>query len=407
VRNETAIVGVGLTPVGKVPGVGVFELHLLAIERALVDAGLELGDIDGLIVAESRSGTIVEGTSRPPYYSDRVPPFHIHGPRLGEYLGLKLRYALTLGLGGATTGQMIHIAAAAVAAGMADRILVVSADDMYSNVGMDLAVKHVSESVSHPGYELPYNPSMPAYQALVARAYMERYGLSRETLSKVAVTMRANALRTPEAHMHAAGPLTTEDVEASRLIATPLHLFDCAPVSDGGAALIVASKAAAESATAPVLIRGAGQGHAHMYITQVEDITTNDGARLSGERAFTMAGVSPSDVDLLLLYDAFTIQVAILLEDLGFARAGGAGELIDGGEIELGGTMPVNTHGGLHSFGHPRRPGALFGHVEAVRQLRSDVPEERQVNDAELALVHSFGGPFDASNCTVIYERAA
>jgi acetyl-CoA acetyltransferase len=235
---------------------------------------------------------------------------------------------------------------------------------------------------------------------------MELHRVDSKTLAAVAVTMRHNAMHHPDAHMQS--PLSLDEVLESRMIASPLRLYDCAPISDGGAALIVsAAGRIGDHPKQPIWIRGAGQGHAHMYLSQMTDITINEGTQISSRAAFEMAGLTPKDIDLFMPYDAFTIMVLMQLEDIGFAEPGKAAGLIESGDITLTGSLPCNPHGGLLSFGHPRRPGALFAHVEAVRQLRGEVPEGRKPRrDPEIALVQSMGGPNEASNCTIIYSRS-
>ena len=201
-------------------------------------------------------------------------------------------------------------------------------------------------------------------------------------------------------------PITIDDVLNSKMIAHPLHLLDCSLVSDGGAAIVMTSaERAKDLKSRPVYILGVGEGHSHEHISQARSLTTS-AAREAGERAYAMAGLGPRDIDVAELYDCFTPVVIIELEDLGFCPKGEGGRFVEGGRIELGGELPVNTHGGLMSHCHPGHPGSLFSITEAVHQLR-DESGPRQVKGAEIALVHGQGGIM-STHCTMILgkERA-
>jgi acetyl-CoA acetyltransferase len=198
-------------------------------------------------------------------------------------------------------------------------------------------------------------------------------------------------------------PITVEDVLASRLIADPLHLLDCSLVSDGGSAVVMTSaERARDFPHHPIYLLGAGEGHGHEHISQAHDLTTS-AARESGQSAYAMAGVGPGEIDLAQLYDCFTPTVLVELEDLGFCDKGEGGAFVASGAIAPGGTLPVNTHGGLLSHCHPGNPGSMFALTESVWQLRHDAGE-RQVDDAEIALVHAQGGIM-SSHTTLILGR--
>jgi acetyl-CoA acetyltransferase len=194
-------------------------------------------------------------------------------------------------------------------------------------------------------------------------------------------------------------------VLASRLVADPLHLLDCSLVSDGGAAIVVTSAARARDFPhRPVWLLGVGEGHSHEHISQARSLTTSAAVE-SGRRAYAMAGLGSRDVDFAQLYDCFTPVVLIELEDLGFCAKGEGGAFVAGGRIGPGGTLPVNTHGGLLSHCHPGNPGSMFALTEAVRQLRGEAGL-RQLARAEVALVHGQGGIL-SSHCTVLLGREA
>jgi acetyl-CoA acetyltransferase len=198
-------------------------------------------------------------------------------------------------------------------------------------------------------------------------------------------------------------PITVDDVIESRLIADPLHLLDCSLVSDGGSAVIMTSaERARDFPHYPVYLLGVGEGHGHEHISQAHDLTAS-AARQSGAAAYAMAGLGPSDIDLAQLYDCFTPTVLVELEDLGFCDKGEGGSLVDSGALLPGGSLPVNTHGGLLSHCHPGNPGSMFALTESVWQLRGDAGE-RQVPAAETALVHAQGGIM-SSHTTLILGR--
>jgi len=232
----------------------------------------------------------------------------------------------------------------------------------------------------------------------VAQRHMHEYGTTPEQLAEIAVTLRNNAAQNENAHMRK--PITSEDVLSSRMITSPLHLLDCALVSDGAAAFIVTgADRARDLRRVPVRLLGQGYGYSHLYVGEYENIT-HTGAVQAGADAFTSAAVSPADIDVAELYDCFTITVIVELEDLGFCPKGEGGRFVADGHIGRGGSLPVTTHGGLLSAGHPGLAGGMFHVIEAVRQLRGEAGP-RQLDHPELALVHGNGGVIGL-HCTLI-----
>jgi acetyl-CoA acetyltransferase len=231
---------------------------------------------------------------------------------------------------------------------------------------------------------------------------MHEYGTSPEQLAEVAVTMRANAALNDNAHMRK--PISVADVLSSRMITSPLHLLDCALVSDGAAAFVVTgAQRARDLRAAPVRVLGQGYGYSHLYVGEYEHLT-HTGAVQAGADAFATAGVSRSDIDVAELYDCFTITVIVELEDLGFCPKGEGGRFVADGHIRRDGSLPVTTHGGLLSAGHPGLAGGMFHVVEAVRQLRGEAGP-RQLDAPKLALVHGNGGVIGV-HCTLILGAA-
>jgi acetyl-CoA acetyltransferase len=376
-------VGAADTEVGKVPHLGATELCVDAARRALNDAGIDKSQIDGLVTCNSMA--------RPHMY---------HAEMIAEYLQIFPGYCVTTAAGGGTTFSAIQNAAAAIQAGLCNTVLISMADSLRTGLTREQAMV-MQSSTGHPEFETPFGPTVPAYYALIARAHMAAFGTTEEQFAAVAVSCRAHAARNPNAQMR--DPITVEDVLASRMIADPLHLLDCSLVSDGGAAIILTSAdRAGDLQHAPVYLLGAGEGHGHEHISQARSLTTS-AAFESGCLAFEMAGLHPADIDVAQIYDCFTPVVLIELEDLGFCAKGEAGAFVTEGHTAPGGSLPMNTNGGLLSYCHPGNPGSLFGLTEAVFQLRGEAGD-RQVESAETALVHGQGGIM-SSHATLILGR--
>jgi acetyl-CoA acetyltransferase len=382
-RGSVAIVGIGDTEVGALPGRGATELCVDAARRALADAGLKKDAVDGVITSNSM-----------------VEPHMYHAEMISEYMQIFPRYCMTLSAGGGTSFAAIHHAASAIATGMCETVLISSADNLRTGLTREQAQAQMS-STGDPSFEAPYGLSVPGSYALVARAHMHEFGTTAEHFAAVAVATRRHAVLNPAAEKRT--PIEVADVLASRLIADPLRLLDCSLVSDGGAAVIVTSAARARDFPAPpVFLLGVGEGHEHEHISQARSLVSS-AARLSGERAYSMAGLGPGDMDFAELYDCFTPVVIVELEDLGFCPKGEGGAFVADGNTALGGALPTNTHGGLLSHSHPGNPGSMFALTEAVRQLRGSA-DARQVKDAEVGLVHAQGGIL-SSHCTLILGR--
>lgn len=382
-RGRVAIVGAADTAVGKVPDLSATGLCIDAACKALDDAGLDKGSVDGLVTCNSMA-----------------EPHMYHAEAMAEHLGIFPSYCVSAGAGGGTSFAVLYQAALAIMHGVCKTVLISMADSLRSGLSRQQAMLMQSSS-GHPQFETPYGATVPGYYALVANAYMHRYGATAEQFAAVAVAARAHAALHPGAQMRQ--PLTVDEVLASRLIADPLRLLDCSLVSDGGAAVVLTSaERALDRPHPPVYLLGAGEGHGHEHISQAEDLTSSH-ARHAGQRAYAMAGLGPKDMDLVELYDCFTPVVLIELEDLGFCEPGQAGAFVAEGYTRLGGELPMNTHGGLLSHCHPGNPGAMFALTEAVRQLRWQAGE-RQVTGAETALVHAQGGIL-SSHCTAILGR--
>jgi acetyl-CoA acetyltransferase len=382
-RNTAAIAGVGESRIGSVPDRTGLGLAAEAAKLAVADAGVEWGKIDGLLTAYSFT-----------------EPYFMLGSVMCEYLGIRPSYAASMVVGGATPGAMIHHAAMAIASGVCSTVLIVIGENRKTGQSRDEAVRALT-AVGHPNFENPYGPQIPALYALVAQRHMHEYGTTPEQLASVAVTCRYHASLNPAAQMRE--PIVVADVLASKMIAEPLHLLDCCLISDAAGAIIVTSaERARDLARTPVYLRGIGEMHTHEHVSMARDLTST-GAVESSRIAYQMAGVAPADFDVAMLYDCFTVVPLIELEELGFVGPGEAGAFFEEGHAMLGGTLPVNTHGGMLSHAHAGAAGGLFDVIEASRQLRGECGR-RQVADAKLAVAHVEGGIL-SSHCTLVLSN--
>lgn len=379
-RNKVAIVGVGESKIGKVPEMSGLGLNAQAAKQALDDAGLNVADIDGLLTAYSMT-----------------EPYFMLGTVLAEYLGLQLRYNASMVVGGATPGIMLKHAAEAIVSGQCDVVLVCAGENRATGQTRDQTLSTLA-AVGHPYYEQPYGGSIPGYYAMIAKRHMHEYGTTRSQLASVAVTSRRHASMHPNAHMKA--PISIDHVLESKPIADPLTVLDCCLISDaGGAFIVTSSERARDLKSKPVYLLGIGEFHTHEHIMCAPSLV-EFGAIQSGEAAYRMAGLGPTDMDVAQLYDCFTIVPIMLLEELRFCNPGDAAPFYAEGRAAIGGELPVNTHGGMLSHAHAGVAGGLLSIVEAVNQLRGGLGE-RQVLGAQVALVHNEGGIM-SSHCTVI-----
>lgn len=371
-RDKAVIAGIGETDYSRHSGVSITTLLLQAALKAIDDAGLKPQDIDGII---------------PPF-------FGISAESLAVNLGIKdLRYTTTIHMGGASAVAALQSAAMAVSTRIAHNALCVTGWNGYSGTRAGLATAHL-EAFQLPSaphmrcFEMPFGLFTPAqWYALMARRHMLEYGTTTRQFGAVAVAMRKHAILNDKALMKQ--PITREDHQNSRMIAHPFRLLDCCLETDGAAAVVVSSaERARELRHRPVYIMGVAEGHPD----SPDDIAnrptlTELGTKKAAPKAFAMAGITPQDIDVAEIYDCFTWNVICQLEDLGFCSKGEGGPFVEGGRIEPGGQLPVNTHGGLLSQAHILGMNHV---VEAVKQLRGKAGAA-QVKEAEIALVTGFG----------------
>lgn len=362
VRGTAAIVGAAQLDTFTTAGRSPVGLMSVAVTRALTDAGLTLADVDGLFTASS-------------YYA--FPTL-----TLAENLGINPRHMDSTALGGCSFIAQLGHAAAAIHSGLCDVAVIAYGSTQKTDAG-----KLVSMAESSV-YEQPYGLIHPIGAfGMVAQRHMAEFGTTSEQLAQYAVSAREWALLTDTAPYPTT--LTVDEVLTSPIISSPLHKLDCCLVTDGGAAVVLTSAARARDLRPnPVYLLGSGEAVNHRNISQMPDLTSTE-ARQSSQRALTMAGVSLADIDTAHVYDAFTISLLVLLEDLGFCAKGEGGAFVEGGRLAPGGKLALNTNGAGLAQVHPGMLG-MFLIVEAVQQLRGDAGR-RQVKDARLSLVHGMG----------------
>ena len=371
-RGKTAVVGLAESGCGVASGWSAMEIMANSVHDALEDAGIKLNEVDGVFAATA---------------------FHsMAAMSLSEYLGLKPKFADGSQIGGSSFLSHILTAALALDAGLIN-VAVVAYGSNQKSIG---GFKTISEAMP---YEAQYEPRMPvtAY-ALAAKRYMHEFGASRHDLANVAVSARDWALLNPRAYTYDKGPLTVEDVLSARPIVDPLGKLDCCLVTDGGAAVVMTrSDRAKDTKNTPIYLLGAAMEHHHRMVSEMPDLVRTS-AIDSSKRAFKMSNYKATDMDTIQLYDAFTINTLLFLEDLGFCKKGEAIELVKNNNIGPSGTLKVNTNGGGLSCVHPGMYG-LFVTLEAIRQLRNsagdDVGQRSNggwIENAKLSVAHGNGG---------------
>jgi acetyl-CoA acetyltransferase len=377
-RGGVAIVGVAESDLGKVADeMSPLDLMAQGTHRALADCGIALKDVDGLFCATAQVRLSVLA--------------------FAEYLGIQPTYLDSTIVGGSSFEYHVAHAVAALQLGLCNVAVVA-----YGSTQRSIGRRQASMREINP-YETPFRPFMPssAY-ALAASRHMHQYGTTREQLAAVAVAAREWALLNPVAWEKK--PLTIEGVLSARMVSHPFTVRDICLVTDGGGAIVLTSAERARSfKKPPAYVLGCGQSVTHNAISSMPDLTVT-GAVASGKEAYAMAKLGPADVDVVELYDAFTLNTMLFLEDLGFCKKGEGGAFVSGGRIAPKGALPVNTNGGGLSYCHPGMYG-LFVLIEAVRQLRGECGA-RQVKDCEVAIAHGNGGVLSSQSTVILGNQA-
>ncbi|MEV8434874.1 acetyl-CoA acetyltransferase [Streptomyces chartreusis] len=372
-RGAAAIVGIAeeASPTGELDAWGR-ALEARVIKAALDDAGLTLADVDGVAHTDSSLD-------------------------LAEFLGIAPVFSEATYNGGSSFELYVEKAAAAIAAGLAETVLIV-----YAATPRGDRRRGGGGWVDPPGprdeFEVPYGLGLIGSYALAANRHMSRYGTTSEQLAAIAVNTRRWAAMNPRARLRE--PITVDDVLSSAQVCTPLRLLDCCLVTDGAGAVVVTSaERARDLRKPPVYVLGAATAHSHRMIHAMPDLTLTPGA-VSGPRAFGAAGIAHRDVDLLMAYDSFTITALLHLEDLGFFAKGEAAQFVADGGTAPGGALPMNTNGGGLCYTHPGMYG-IFLLTEAVRQLRGEAGE-RQLDAPDIAVAHGTGEILSATSTVVL-----
>lgn len=370
-RGKAAIVSGATHGMGEAPGSTSVELAAQASLKALAQVGLTPADVDAVFVN---------------YRGSMFP-----GLEFSQYLGINPKLTSGNNVGGSSFETHVLWAALALEAGQCDVALIAYGSNLKTGVG------HMAGPEASL-YEAPYKARRPMTgYALAAARHMHEYGTTRRQLAEVAVAARKWAQLNPEAVMR--DPLTIEEVLGARMVADPLTTRDCCLVTDGGGAIVMMrADRARDHVARPAFVLGAAEATQHLAISSAKDLAVT-AAAISGPRAFAQAGVTPADIDVAQLYDAFTINTILFLEDLGFCPKGEGGRFVEDGAIAPGGVLPVNTNGGGLSCVHPGMYG-IYLLIEATRQLMGEAGA-RQVPDAKLAVAHGNGVEL-SSQATVI-----
>ncbi|MGI9616361.1 MAG: thiolase domain-containing protein [Acidimicrobiales bacterium] len=383
IRGKAFIAGAFEHPGRKIPDQSLMEIHARVCVGALEDAGLKMSDVDAYFGAGDSPGF---GTLS-----------------MMDYLGISATYIDSTEMGGSSYVAHVNHAAAAIAAGKCRVALVSLAGKPRTGGAQPGGAGRAAGPEAD--FESLYGSTVPAAYALAARRHMHEFGTTSEQLAAIKVAASTHAQHNPTAMLQ--DVVTIDDVLASPVIADPLHRLDCCVITDGGGAVVVVSaEVAADLERHAVPILGAGEAPKGTANGRID--LTHTGAVWSGPLAFTEAGVTPSDIDYVSIYDSFTITVLETIEDLGFCDKGEGGAFVaDGGLQAPHGALPFNTDGGGLCSNHPGNRGGMTKILEAVRQLRGEAHPAVQVPDCEIALAHGTGGSLAArmGSATLIMAR--
>jgi acetyl-CoA acetyltransferase len=377
-HNRVAIVGAALSDIGRVDDKTAFQLHFQGASRALADAGLSKEDVGGFMSCGLGTLAPIEVT---------------------EYLGLRPNWVDSTQVGGSSWEFLVEHAVAAISQGLTDVVVLAYGSTTRADLKRRLRTANLGFGSRGPSqFDSPWGHSLIAKYAMTARRHMFEFGTTIEQLSEIAVSARYNASLNPEAFYR--DPITIEDVMSGPVIADPFTKLHCCIRSDGGGAIVLASEQRArDCAKPPVWILGTGEAVSHTTMSEWTDFTESPCVR-SGQQAYARAGVTPADIDVCELYDAFTSMLLLTLEGLGFCKKGEGGGFVEDGKLRVGGALPTNTDGGGLSHCHPGMRG-MFLLVEGARQLRGEAGA-RQVEGAEICCVNGTGGWMSSASTVIL-----
>lgn len=380
-KKEVAVIGIGISKFGELWDRSLRSLITEVGIKAVEDAEAKPDDIEALFGGNMSAGQFVK--------QEHIASLAMDQSALTPKPAMRVESACASG------GQALRAAYMSIKSGMHDVVLAGGAEKM-TDV-LTSATQGALATASDQEWEAFYGVTFPGLYALIARLHMERYGTTREQLAQVAVKNHYNGARNPTAQFRK--EITKENVLNSSLVADPLRLFDCSPITDGAAAVILAGREKAEELVEdPVWITGAGAGTDALALHDRKDICTLEATKEAARQAYEQSGKKPKDIDFAEVHDCFTINEIIALEDLGFCKKGEGGKFMEEGNTALDGKIPINTSGGLKSKGHPVGATGIAQTVELVEQLRNNAGD-RQVKNAETGLAHNVGG--SGGSCTV------
>ncbi|MFX1510985.1 MAG: thiolase domain-containing protein [Promethearchaeota archaeon] len=384
--KRVGVIGIGHSRFGKRPEVSLREIVHEATRGSFLDASLEPKDIEASIF--SLAGDMFNGQGAP-------------GALISDYVGLSPKPVIRVESACASGSAGIKTAVGLINGGFHDLVMVIGAEKM-----CDLSTPLVTELMSRAGdlaWEYPFGVSFPGFYALFASRHMAEFGTTRDQLSMVGVKNHKYGYLNPLAHLRK--QVTLEEAKKSIHIVYPLNLYDCSLISDGAAAMILASEEKAKQLTDdPIWITAIGSGGDHNMVADREVLTGLIGAQMASRTAYEMAGIKPQDIDVACVHDCFTIAEIMAYEDCGFCDKGEGGKFIEEGRSELDGDVAVNVDGGLKSKGHPVGATGVAMGVELTKQLRGKADTGRQRADAEIAMSHNVGQSGQFVHC-IVYQR--
>lgn len=370
-----AIVSAGLSKFGKLDGLSAREIFSYAAKEAF-DKCPNLDpskDVDGLYVGHMAESAEHQGHT---------------GPLIADWIGLNPMPAIRFENACASSGVALRCGIQAIKSGLADVIMVGGVEKL-THLATSDATEYLALSADN-FFEQWHGFTFPGLFALIARAHMHEYNTTEEQLAMVAVKNHHNGSLNPKAQMQK--EITIEQAMTSRVVASPLKLFDCSLISDGAScAILTKTELAKKFSDNPVYIRGSGQASDTIGLYERDDLTSLNAVALAARNAYEMSGMKPKDIDVAEVHDCFTIAELIISEDVGFCKKGDGGKLIQSGDTAIGGNIPVNTSGGLKSKGHPVGATGVAQAYEIYLQLTGQA-DRRQVNDAEIGLTLNLGG---------------